>query len=95
MTSSGQQAFQETAERPRTKTLNDARIDDFIFAEIRSGSTVTGTDAIAITEEGLYRSSNNGSTWILAPKITDPLRNITLLTSHFLGGAAINALSTE
>lgn len=71
--------------------LNDSRTLDILFPEIKSGSTVTGTDIIAVTQDGLYRSSNNGITWVLNPKISDSNRNITLLSDLFLGGAVDNS----
>ncbi len=71
--------------------LNDSRTLDILFPEIKSGAAVTGTDIIALTQDGLYRSSNNGITWMLNPKIADSQRNITLLSDLFLGGAVDNS----
>jgi hypothetical protein len=73
-------------------TLNDSRTLDFIFPQIKNGSTTT-TDVIALTQNGLYRSSNNGSTWISAPRITDSEKKFTLLTNNFIGGA-VNSQKT-
>ena len=72
-------------------TLNDSRTLDFIFPEIKSGASVTGTDVVAVTQDGLYRSSNNGITWVMSPAIKDSRKNNTLLSDLFLGGAVNNS----
>jgi hypothetical protein len=74
-------------------TLSDSRALDFVFPQIKSGSDVTGTDVIALTQEGLYRSGNNGTTWISAPRIIDSEKSLTLLSENFLGGAVNNQKS--
>lgn len=71
-------------------TLNDSRTLDFVFPEIKSGSVTTGTDVIAMTQEGLYRTSNRGNTWISSPAIRDDQTKISLLTEYFTGGAVNN-----
>jgi len=68
-------------------TLNDSRTLDFVFPEIKTGSVTTSTDVIALTQEGLYRTSNKGNNWIIAPKIKDSQTNILMLSEYFLGGA--------
>jgi len=72
-------------------TLNDSRTLDILFPEIKSGSTVTSTDIIAVTQDGLFRSGNYGATWVVNPRISDASKNLTVLTDLFLGGAVDNS----
>lgn len=72
-------------------TLNDSRTLDFVFPEIKSGGNVTGTDIIAVTQDGLFRTSNMGLSWLLNPKISDSGKNLTLNSDLFLGAAVDNS----
>ena len=74
-------------------TLNDSRTLDFVFPEIKSGSVTTSADVIALTQEGLYRTSNKGNNWIISPKIKDLQTNILMQSEYFLGGAVNNQKS--
>jgi len=76
-----------------TTSLNDSRTLDFTFPEIISGSDVTA-DVIAVTQDGLFRTSNNGVSWLRSSQVYDNQRNITLLTDTFLSGAADNSSSS-
>ena len=63
--------------------LYGQRVYDIAFKYFGNQGNYTGYDAIAATETGLYRSSNNGVTWIAAPQIVDANTRIALTTNEF------------
>ena len=68
-------------------TLTDERIKDFGFRIIPS------TEVIAAGASGLYRSGNNGSTWMAAPKIKDSESKVELRPTEYLS-AETNTLNS-
>ncbi|MEW6653820.1 MAG: hypothetical protein AB1394_10165 [Bacteroidota bacterium] len=60
--------------------LADEKVRDFGFRYYSNGTT----DVFAAAETGLYRSSNNGITWIAAPKIVDSESKVELRPTLFL-----------
>lgn len=67
-------------------TMSGEKVRDFGFRIIPSG------EVFAAAESGLFRSKNNGSTWIAAPKIRDSQNGIELKQSMFLS-VEINTLN--
>jgi len=63
--------------------LSDSRTLDFGFKYIQQNNQIISADIFAATQDGMFRSSNNGITWISAPTIVDQATNISLGTRHF------------
>jgi len=63
--------------------LNDERVLDFGFKYFGNPGNYVASDVFVATQNGCYRSSNNGSTWIAAPEIIDDNKNVSLNTKHF------------
>ncbi len=63
--------------------LSDERVLDFGFKYFGNLGNYISADVFVATQNGCYRSSNNGSTWIAAPEIIDDNRNVSLNTKHF------------
>ncbi len=63
--------------------LHDERAWDFGFKYLGNIGNYNGSDVLIATQNGLYRSGNNGQTWIAAPDIIDPNTNISINTKHF------------
>ncbi|MDP3442107.1 MAG: two-component regulator propeller domain-containing protein, partial [Ignavibacteria bacterium] len=57
---------------------------DFAFKYYGPKGNYTGADIIVATRNGLFRSANNGSTWIALNSIVDLSSNIKLETNTFL-----------
>jgi hypothetical protein len=64
--------------------LSGERARDFGFKYFGTAGNYIGADIFIATESGVYRSSNNGATWITAPEIKDDNTNISINTKHFL-----------
>ncbi|NMB82070.1 MAG: hypothetical protein GYA14_09660 [Ignavibacteria bacterium] len=60
-------------------TIPNSRAMDITFRPITSGFA----DVIVATQDGLFRSSNNGNTWLAAPEIYDDATKIPVNTKHF------------
>lgn len=60
--------------------LTDEKVRDFGFRYYTNGTS----DVFAAAETGLYRSSNNGATWISAPKIVDSDSKVEIRATLFL-----------
>ncbi|KAF0152791.1 MAG: glycosyl hydrolase family protein [Ignavibacteria bacterium] len=73
--------------------LTSEKVRDFAFRYYTDGST----DVFAAAETGLYRSSNNGMTWIAAPKIVDSESKVELRPTLFLSVECnvLNSNATE
>ncbi len=54
------------------------------FKYLGTSGSYIGADILAATMNGLFRSSNNGTSWIAAPQIKDDNSNSTINTSTFL-----------
>ena len=63
--------------------LSDERVLDFGFKYFGNPGNYVAADVFVATQNGCYRSSNNGSTWIAAPEIIDDNKNVSLNTKHF------------
>lgn len=63
--------------------LTDERVLDFGFKYYGTPGNYTGADIFAASQNGLYRSNNNGTTWIAAPEIIDDNTFVSLNTKHF------------
>ena len=63
--------------------LADERVMDFGFKYVGNPGSYISADIFVATQNGCYRSSNNGSTWIAAPEIVDDNKNVSLNTKHF------------
>ncbi|TSA25402.1 MAG: T9SS C-terminal target domain-containing protein [Ignavibacteriales bacterium] len=63
--------------------LTDERVMDFGFKYVGNPGSYISADIFVATQNGCYRSSNNGSTWIAAPEIIDDNKNVSLNTKHF------------
>ncbi len=64
--------------------LSGEKVHDFGFKYFGVSGNYSDADIFAATESGVYRSSNNGATWIAAPEIKDDNTNISINTKHFL-----------
>jgi hypothetical protein len=64
--------------------LSGERVRDIGFKYYGTPGNYISADIFATTESGLFRSSNNGTTWIAAPQIKDDNSNSTINTSTFL-----------
>ncbi len=62
-----------------TINLIDERAHNFGFK---------GTNAIAATDDGAFRTSNQGNTWILPNNIVDEITGVPLTTNIFYGAAS-------
>jgi len=73
--------------------LTDEKVRDFGFRYYTNGLA----DVFAAAETGLYRSSNNGMTWIAAPKIIDSETKVELRPTLFLSVECnvLNSNATE
>jgi len=60
-------------------TLPNSRAMDIAFRPITSSFA----DVVIATQDGLFRSSNNGKTWLAAPQIYDDATKILVNTKHF------------
>lgn len=63
--------------------LPNERVHDFGFKYSYSGESLAGSEVFAATENGVFRTSNNGTTWIANPKPIDDQTGASLLTSSF------------
>lgn len=63
--------------------LADERVMDFGFKYVGNPGSYISADIFVATQNGCYRSSDNGSTWIAAPEIIDDNKNVSLNTKHF------------
>lgn len=63
--------------------LTDERVLDFGFEYYGTPGSYTHADIFAASQNGLYRSNNNGTTWIAAPEIIDDNTFVSLNTKHF------------
>ncbi len=68
--------------------LSDSRTLDFGFKYYGNIDNPAGADVIAATQDGLFRTSNDGTTWITAPQIIDSETKIVLNTNNFRAVAA-------
>lgn len=64
--------------------LSGEKVRDFGFKYFGNPGTYTGADVFAASENGLFRTSNNGVTWIAAPPIIDDATKLLLNTTKFL-----------
>ncbi|MEW6506287.1 MAG: hypothetical protein AB1432_00940 [Bacteroidota bacterium] len=60
-------------------TLPNSRAMDISFRPF----SVSSADIIIATQDGLFRSGNNGQTWLAAPEIYDDATKISVNTKHF------------
>lgn len=63
--------------------LTDERALDFGFKYFGQQGNYLSADIFVAAQNGLFRSSNNGLTWISAPEIIDDSKNVSLTTKHF------------
>ncbi len=63
--------------------LTDERVLDFGFKYYGNPGNYVAADIFAAAQSGIYRSNNNGITWVAAPDIYDSNTNIALSTKHF------------
>lgn len=73
--------------------LPNSRTHAFGFMGIGNGNS----HILAATEDGLYRSSNNGNTWIVNPLIIDNRTGYKITTNHFraVGSQEVDDNSTN
>ncbi|MEW6702617.1 MAG: hypothetical protein AB1298_07845 [Bacteroidota bacterium] len=64
--------------------LSGERVRDFGFKYFGNPDAYTGADIFAASENGLFRTSNNGTTWIAAPAIKDDSSSVGINTKRFL-----------
>lgn len=64
--------------------LSGEKVRDFGFKYFGNPGAYTGADIFAASENGLFRSSNNGTTWIAAPEIKDDSSSVGINTKRFL-----------
>ncbi len=64
-------------------SLYDSRTLGFGFKYDGPVDNPTGADVIAATESGLFRTSNDGATWIASPEIIDDQTKISINTNDF------------
>ncbi len=64
--------------------LSGEKARDFGFKYLGAPGNYSGAEIIAPTESGVYRTSNNGNTWIAAPEILDDNTKISINTKQFL-----------
>ncbi|MHB9040674.1 MAG: WD40/YVTN/BNR-like repeat-containing protein [Melioribacteraceae bacterium] len=64
--------------------LSGEKVHDIAFKYFGSNGNYTSADIFAATENGAYRSSNNGATWISAPEIKDDNSSADINTKYFL-----------
>lgn len=65
------------------QSLYDERVYDIGIKYLGTRGNFSGSEIFAATENGIYRSSNNGITWINAPSIIDAVTKKTLTTRKF------------
>lgn len=58
--------------------LTDEKVLDVAFKYYGTENNLVGTDIFAATEDGLFRSNDNGYTWIAAPEIVDNQTNVPI-----------------
>ncbi len=63
--------------------LPDVRAHDFGFKYAYSGETLTNSQPMIATEDGVFRTSNSGSTWIANPNPVDDQSGISLQSSSY------------
>lgn len=63
--------------------LTDERVMDFGFKYFGGQNNYSGSDIFVATQSGLFRSSNDGATWIDAPDIIDANSNVYVNNRHF------------
>ncbi len=63
--------------------LTGENVLDFGFKYFGNIGNYTGADIFVAANDGLYRSSNNGSTWINVPNIKDDVTGVELNTRSF------------
>lgn len=68
--------------------LPDARAHDFGFKYTYSGQNKSDSEVLIATEEGVFRSSNGGSTWIANPTPIDSETGLALPATQY---RAVNA----
>lgn len=64
--------------------LSGERVRDFGFKYFGNPGAYTGADVFAASENGLFRTSNNGATWISAPPIIDDATKTPANANKFL-----------
>ncbi|MCX6170965.1 MAG: hypothetical protein NTX65_16650 [Ignavibacteriales bacterium] len=64
--------------------LSGERVHDFGFKYFGPLGNYSSANIFTATESGVYRSSNNGTTWISAPEIKDDNSSVNINTKHFL-----------
>ncbi len=64
--------------------LSGEKARDFGFKYFGTKGNYSGADIFAATQTGVYRSSNNGSTWLASPEIKDDNTNVSINTKQFL-----------
>lgn len=64
--------------------LSGEKIRDFGFKYFGNPGAYTGAEVFTASENGLYRTSNNGITWISAPPIIDEATKIPAKVNKFL-----------
>jgi len=64
--------------------LSGEKVRDFGFKYFGNPGAYTGADVFAASENGLFRTSNNGATWLAAPPIIDDATKVPLNTTKFL-----------
>jgi len=64
--------------------LSGEKVRDFGFKYFGNSGAYIGADVFAASENGLFRTSNNGITWIAAPPIIDDATKTPLNTTRFL-----------
>jgi photosystem II stability/assembly factor-like uncharacterized protein len=72
--------------------LSGEQIKDFAFKYHGNSGNYSSADVFAAAGDGVFRSSNNGSSWISAPEIRDNNSGIFLTTKDFLS-IAVNGRS--
>ena len=64
--------------------LSGESVRDFAFKYFGNPGSYIAADVFAASENGLFRTSNNGTTWISAPPIIDDATKIPANTNKFL-----------
>lgn len=64
--------------------LSGEKVRDFGFKYFGNPGAYTGVDVFAASENGVFRTSNNGVTWIAAPPIIDDATKSPLVKTNFL-----------
>jgi len=74
--------------------LSGEQIKDFAFKYYGNSGNYSSADVFAAAGDGVFRSSNNGTSWISAPEIRDNNSGIYLTTKDFLS-VAVNGRSNS